>query len=863
MLMAQHDAAQQGIVWAGLLATSTRETDDVRAASSLAPGQLLQYLMTTPTCLVLAFTRSWTLTLPPASLLLCTERTLAANAARLIDRAAGAMATVKAFSTQSLELRTASAVFDALNGAKRTLTAVWGLTSAQGQFTTRDVRAGLRLIRREIGRGGQRRPGRRHGRVLGVPHRDVEFADLHPRARALLEMARGARTSLLLPRHRHRRRRMTRVQVTFSYPACAAAPSSSSSTSAYASNLNSNLSADAPALCNVSLFPHAAETTFIGGGSRFGKSSSPPSSSGYTPRGTARCTLTSRMIPPVLVLHEATSTLDPASRLLVFAALRAWRRNKTTVVITHDLAQIGPRDFMHVMKHGHVVEQGFRPGLEASPSKHALSSLSLDDGTHSALRSPSDSSYYDPCNKGGLTCQTLFPGCVPGSTSPLGGSPITPSSAPSMSPLSRMLDDFSLDEHSSGRSDELPMGSPSYTDAHTSHSASSGFVSGRNWASEGLHLQIPDDMSSLDELFPSYPSAIDNFDGISLENSFLNPYGLAGTIIDSIQPSDEDFFDTNEYEFWTAILHSSLSPASPQFNSSLCGSSAASLYSTALPSAGDSTVVQQHRRSQSHSTIYSGHVNCGGDSAPLSASLLSPTDNMPDRTTGTLPHRRSHWHSGAATSSASAPSTTLLLSPDYISEGQRTLQRRHSHSNGSTQQRMLEHHEQPVRRSRSTTAGRSRSPYARNRELPKDDLEASGSQSAASGASKPVVHPPPSTRTPELPSASPPQGDMFGAYDPRSGIAYPIRHWDTIASEAVLIASEKRRKKAANYQCTTCNQFLTSKDNLNNHLDAHEGIRRHQCEYCLERFRTRSVLKRHQKSAKCPGSHLVPKPKEN
>ncbi|GLB45846.1 putative P-loop containing nucleoside triphosphate hydrolase protein [Lyophyllum shimeji] len=48
-------------------------------------------------------------------------------------------------------------------------------------------------------------------------------------------------------------------------------------------------------------------------------------------------------IPPVLVLDEATSTLDPASRLLVFAALRAWRRNKTTVVITHDLAQIGPR----------------------------------------------------------------------------------------------------------------------------------------------------------------------------------------------------------------------------------------------------------------------------------------------------------------------------------------------------------------------------------------------------------------------------------------------------------------------------------------------------------------------------------------
>ncbi|GLB43868.1 hypothetical protein LshimejAT787_1500520 [Lyophyllum shimeji] len=82
-------------------------------------------------------------------------------------------------------------------------------------------------------------------------------------------------------------------KVTFSYPACAAAPSSSSSASAYASNLNP--SADAPALCNISLFPRATETTFVGDGSRFGKSSPPPPSSGCTPRSTARCALTSRM----------------------------------------------------------------------------------------------------------------------------------------------------------------------------------------------------------------------------------------------------------------------------------------------------------------------------------------------------------------------------------------------------------------------------------------------------------------------------------------------------------------------------------------------------------------------------------------
>jgi ATP-binding cassette, subfamily B (MDR/TAP), member 1 len=40
-----------------------RETDDVCTASSLASGMLLKYLTTCITCLVLAFTRSWALTL--------------------------------------------------------------------------------------------------------------------------------------------------------------------------------------------------------------------------------------------------------------------------------------------------------------------------------------------------------------------------------------------------------------------------------------------------------------------------------------------------------------------------------------------------------------------------------------------------------------------------------------------------------------------------------------------------------------------------------------------------------------------------------------------------------------------------------
>jgi ATP-binding cassette subfamily B (MDR/TAP) protein 1 len=52
---------------------------------------------------------------------------------------------------------------------------------------------------------------------------------------------------------------------------------------------------------------------------------------------------------------------------LVFEALKRWRKNKTTIVITHDLSQIESKDFVYVLKDGTVVEQGFRYDLEAEP----------------------------------------------------------------------------------------------------------------------------------------------------------------------------------------------------------------------------------------------------------------------------------------------------------------------------------------------------------------------------------------------------------------------------------------------------------------------------------------------------------------
>ena len=129
----------------------TRDTDDVRMASSLASGMLVQYLTTSITCLALAFTRSWALTLVVLSAvpvlifiqglsqsitgpLLAQERVHTANAATLVDRAIASIATVKAFNAAPHELSGTSLILDALERAARKLTAVWGLTSGLAQF---------------------------------------------------------------------------------------------------------------------------------------------------------------------------------------------------------------------------------------------------------------------------------------------------------------------------------------------------------------------------------------------------------------------------------------------------------------------------------------------------------------------------------------------------------------------------------------------------------------------------------------------------------------------------------------------------------------------------------------------------------
>ncbi|KAI0106799.1 P-loop containing nucleoside triphosphate hydrolase protein [Daldinia grandis] len=68
--------------------------------------------------------------------------------------------------------------------------------------------------------------------------------------------------------------------------------------------------------------------------------------------------------PPVLILDEVTSGLDPTNRDLLMDGIRQWRRGKTTIIITHEVAQINEDDYVYVMEDARVVQAGLRCDLQ-------------------------------------------------------------------------------------------------------------------------------------------------------------------------------------------------------------------------------------------------------------------------------------------------------------------------------------------------------------------------------------------------------------------------------------------------------------------------------------------------------------------
>lgn len=471
----------------GLMAKFARETDEVRAASSLAAGQLLQYLTTTITSLVLAFVWSPLLTLvilsaAPALIiiqafsqvlagpLLARERTFTASAATIVERAVSAIATVKAFNAAIHETRVLSRVLGRVSTAANGLAGIWGLTCGLSQFVTMAMFVQGFWFGAHLVREGKNTPGQ----VMSVFWAClIATSNLQMAVPLLITFMKGKVAAAELAgmiteahqpsskRHLQELRKiqpklfygeLSLIDVSFAYPA----------------------RPDVEVLHHITMFLPARETTFIVGSSGSGKStvgailmgiynpnsgcvyldeqdlryiddayassriagvaqgaSSAPVFPGSLHENVAlgtvgtgkrsedvsraeveeacrvamleswaigldqgyetllsgtgaegiqlsggqrqRLAIARARIrdPEILILDEATSALDPPTRALILAAIRRWRHNRTTIIITHDLAAIEKHDFVYVMRDGSVVEQGFRPDLERANNEFA------------------------------------------------------------------------------------------------------------------------------------------------------------------------------------------------------------------------------------------------------------------------------------------------------------------------------------------------------------------------------------------------------------------------------------------------------------------------------------------------------------
>ncbi|MHA7301710.1 ABC transporter ATP-binding protein [Pseudarthrobacter sp. MDT1-22] len=75
--------------------------------------------------------------------------------------------------------------------------------------------------------------------------------------------------------------------------------------------------------------------------------------------------------PSVLILDEATSSVDTRTEVLVQKAMRALRSDRTSFVIAHRLSTIRDADLILVMEAGQIVEQGTHASLLASGGAYA------------------------------------------------------------------------------------------------------------------------------------------------------------------------------------------------------------------------------------------------------------------------------------------------------------------------------------------------------------------------------------------------------------------------------------------------------------------------------------------------------------
>ena len=74
--------------------------------------------------------------------------------------------------------------------------------------------------------------------------------------------------------------------------------------------------------------------------------------------------------PAILVLDEATSSIDTATEKVIQQALDVLRKDRTTIVVAHRLSTIRRADRIAVLEEGRVVEEGSAVELLASRGRY-------------------------------------------------------------------------------------------------------------------------------------------------------------------------------------------------------------------------------------------------------------------------------------------------------------------------------------------------------------------------------------------------------------------------------------------------------------------------------------------------------------
>ncbi len=76
-------------------------------------------------------------------------------------------------------------------------------------------------------------------------------------------------------------------------------------------------------------------------------------------------------LPPMLILDEATSSIDTMTEIRIQKAFETMMKGRTSFIVAHRLSTIQNADVILVMGNGHILEQGTHEELLAKNGAYA------------------------------------------------------------------------------------------------------------------------------------------------------------------------------------------------------------------------------------------------------------------------------------------------------------------------------------------------------------------------------------------------------------------------------------------------------------------------------------------------------------